>query len=72
MLIKVKVFLGFKKEEVIEKSNDSLEFRIKEKPVGNKANKRIFELLSFHFKKPKKNIRLIKGARQRNKIFEIK
>jgi len=71
MLIKVKVFPGAKKEEVIKKSENSFEIKIKEKPIKGQANKRVFEILSSYFKIPKSKIRLIKGFKQRNKIFAI-
>lgn len=46
MLIKVKVFPNSKKSQILKKSEDSFEVKVKEKPI--------------------------KGAKQRNKIFEIK
>lgn len=72
MLIKVKVFPGSKKEEIIKKSEDSFEIKVKEKPQRGQANKQVFDILSFYFKIPKSKVRLIKGFKERNKIFEIK
>jgi len=71
MLIKVKVFPNSKKEEVIKKAEDSFEIRVKERPVKGEANRRVIEVLVLYFKNPKAKIRLIKGFRQQNKIFEI-
>ncbi len=71
MLIRVKVFPGSKKEEVIEKSENSFEVKIREKPERGEANKRLILVLASHFKVPKSKIRLIKGFKQRTKIFEI-
>ncbi|MDO8639606.1 MAG: DUF167 domain-containing protein [bacterium] len=71
MLIKVKVFPDTKEEGVIEKSKDSFEVRVKEKPVMGLANKRTIQLLSYYFEIPESKIRLIKGFRERNKIFEV-
>lgn len=71
MLIKVKAFPGVKKEEIIRKSEDSFEIKVKEKPIMGLANKRIIAILSFYFKIPESKIRLIKGAKQKNKIFKI-
>ncbi len=71
MLIKVKVFPNFKKEEIIKKSEDSFEIKVKEKPISGKANKRVIEILSLYFKTPQSKMRLIKGFKERNKIFEI-
>ena len=72
MLIKVKVFPNSKKEEIIKKSENSFEVKVKEKPRRGEVNKRVSEILSFYFKTPKSKIRLIKGFKERNKIFEIK
>lgn len=71
MLIKVKVFPNSKKEEITRKSKDSFEIKIKEKPIEGKANKRVFEILVSYFKTSPNRIKIIKGARQRNKIFAI-
>ncbi|MCP6717934.1 MAG: DUF167 family protein [Patescibacteria group bacterium] len=71
MLLKVKVFPGSKKQEIIEKSKNNLEIRVKEKPIQGKVNKRLIFLLSLYFKTEQSKIRLIKGFRQKNKIFEI-
>ena len=72
MLIKVKVFPNSKKEEVIKKSEDSFEVKVKAKPEKGMANKEVVKLLSIYFKIPESKIRLIKGFKERNKIFEIK
>jgi uncharacterized protein len=72
MLIKVKVFPGAKEEEIIKKSKDSFEARVKEKPIMGLANKAVITLLSYYFEVPRQNVRLIKGFKERNKIFEIK
>jgi len=45
---------------------------VKEKPKMGMANKGVVKILAFYFKIPEAKIRLIKGAKQRNKIFEIK
>jgi uncharacterized protein (TIGR00251 family) len=71
MLIKVKVFPGSKKEEIIKKSRDSFEIKVKEKPIKGLANKEVIKNLVSYFKIPESKVRLIKGFRQRNKIFNI-
>ena len=72
MLIKVKVFPNSKREEIIKRSEDSFEIRVKEKPEKRKANREVVRILSFYFKIPESKIRLVKGFKERNKIFEIK
>ena len=72
MLIKVKVFPNSKREEIIKKSENSFEVKIKEKPEKGKANREVVRILGFYFKIPESRIRLIRGFKKRNKIFEIK
>lgn len=71
MFIKVKVFPSSKKNKVIEKSADSFEVHVKEKPERGLATKAVLETLLSHFKINHGKIRLVKGARSRNKIFKI-
>jgi len=71
MLIKVKVFPNSKKEEVIKKSEDSFEVKVKAKPEKGMANKEVVKVLSVYFKIPESKIKLIKGFKKRNKIFKI-
>ncbi len=71
MLIRVKVFPNSKKEEIIKKSNDSFRVFVKEKPIKGLANRRVIKVLTCHFNIPQSRIRLIKGFKQKNKIFEV-
>ncbi len=72
MLIKVKVFPCSKENEIFKKSEDSFEIYVKEKPVMGMANRAVVRSLSSFLKIPEERVRLIKGFRERNKIFEIK
>ena len=71
MLIKVKVFPAASRERIIKKKEDSFEIWVTEKPVAGMANKRVIKIFSFVFRVPEGKVRLIKGAREGNKIFEI-
>ena len=71
MLIKVKVFPSAGKQEIIKKSEDSFEIWVKEKPIQGQANRAVISALAGYLEIPCENIRLIKGFKQRNKIFEI-
>jgi hypothetical protein len=71
-LIKVRVVPEANKEEIIERGKYSFEVKIKEKPIKGQANKRVQEILAHYFQVPENKIKLIKGFRQRNKIFEIR
>ena len=72
MLIRVKVFAGEKKNEILKKGGNSFEIKTKEKAENNKANKAVVSILADYFKLPCSCFWLIKGRKERNKIFEIK
>jgi len=71
MLIKVKVFPNSKKEEIIKKAEDGFEVKVKEKPVMGLANRAVVKSLALYFRIPESKIRIVKGFRERNKIFKI-
>ena len=71
MLIKVKVFPGEKKESVVEIGDNLFEVRTRALPVNNEANRAVRLLLSEHFGFSLQEVRLIRGGRKRNKVFEV-
>jgi hypothetical protein len=71
MLIKVKIFPCERTREVIEKSADSFNVKVKAKPERGLANKEMMEVLSNYFKIPESKIQIIKGFRERSKIIKI-
>ncbi|HOI60196.1 MAG TPA: DUF167 domain-containing protein [Candidatus Pacearchaeota archaeon] len=71
MLIKVKCYPLSKKELITKKDENSFEIYIKEKPERGEANKRVFNILAEYFNIKPNKIRLVKGAKSPNKIFEI-
>ncbi|MDO8265016.1 MAG: DUF167 domain-containing protein [Candidatus Parcubacteria bacterium] len=71
MLVKIKVFPGSKKPEIIRKKNDSFDVKIKEKAREGMANKAAISAMASFLKVPGGKIRIIKGFRLRNKIIEI-
>jgi len=71
MFLKVKVFPNSKKEEIIKKSEDEFEIKVKEKAEKGKANKRVKEVLAKYLNISEEKLVLISGAKQRNKIFKI-
>ena len=72
MLIKVKVFPSAGKEEIIKKKQDSFEIWVKEKPIKGQANRAVISALIDYLGISRENIRLIRGFKTRNKIFEVK
>jgi uncharacterized protein (TIGR00251 family) len=71
IFIKVKVFPGAKKQEIIEKNKNSFEIKVKEKPKQGRANQEAIVVLSRHFGVPFEKIKLIKGHHQANKKFVL-
>jgi len=72
MLIKVKAHPLSKEDKVIKKDKDSFDVFVEAKPERNMANKRIIELLSDYFNLPQSKVKMIKGFKDCNKIFDIK
>ena len=72
MLIKVKVFPNSKKDEIVKKKDDEFGVRVKEKAEKGRANRAVIKVLANYFKIDESRIRLVKGFKERNKIFEIK
>lgn len=68
-LIKVKVSPDSSEEKIIKKGENEYVIKIKEKAENNKANKKVFKILSLIF--PQKRIELMKGSKKRSKIFKI-
>lgn len=71
MLIKVKVTPDAKKDEMVKRSEDSYLVKVREKAEGGMANMKVKQILARYFKVSEGKIRLIKGGKRPNKIFEI-
>lgn len=71
MLIRVKVFPDSKKDEIIKKREDSYEVRVKEKAEQGKASEKVLQILSGFFGVEKNKFRILRGGKERSKVFEI-
>ncbi|MFA6532585.1 MAG: DUF167 family protein [Patescibacteria group bacterium] len=71
MLIKVKVTAESKKDKIIKKSEDSYLVKVKEKAEGGMANMKVKQILAGYFKIAGAKIKLLKGGKRPNKIFDI-
>lgn len=71
MYLKIKTYPDSKKPRIIKKAEDSFDVYVKEKAERGLANKAVAAALAAYFKVPTGKVRLIKGARSKNKIFEI-
>lgn len=72
MLIKVRVFPGSKEEGVTRIADDALEIKVKEKPELGLANDRVRQLLAIYMGVMESKVRMVKGAQESHKIFEIR
>ena len=72
MLVKVHVHPCSKEEGVTQLGQDTVKVSVREKPENGAANSRTIELLAFYFAVPPGKVRMIKGAHESHKIFEIK
>jgi uncharacterized protein (TIGR00251 family) len=71
MRIKVKVKPNAGKNELKKITEDYFEARVTVPPEKGKANERVTELLSKHFKIPKSRITLSSGQTFKEKVFII-
>lgn len=69
MIINVKVITNSKKQEIKKINLEKYIVNLKQVPENNKANLELIKLLKKHFKK---NIKIVKGLRSKNKIIKIK
>tara|TARA_Y100000310_G_C20677729_1_gene814066 strand:+ start:2673 stop:2885 length:213 start_codon:yes stop_codon:yes gene_type:complete len=67
MIIKIKVKTNQPKTEIIEKG-DVWKVNVKAKPENNKAN---LEIIKFFSKLFKKNVKIINGLKNKEKLLEI-
>lgn len=72
MLIKVRAFPDARENRVVEKTKDSFDVFVKAKPVKGLANIAIKQALADYFKISESKLRLVKGFKQGNRVFEIK
>lgn len=71
MKITVCVKINSKNQSVELMGDGSILIRLNVPPVEGQANKRILELLSEFYKRPKSSIKLVSGLKSKKKVFEI-
>ena len=69
--LNVKVFPGSRKRSILKKEDGSLEIHIPENPEKGKANRSAINMMAKFLKVPPSRIKIVKGARGREKIFLI-
>lgn len=71
MLIKVKVKPDADEVAVERKGKDEFKVKVKAEPKRGLANKAVTRVLASYLDLKKNQIRLVKGGKQRSKIFKI-
>ena len=71
VLIRVRVTANSKGARVTKVGESSYEVRVDEKATGGRANRRLVEMLAEHFQVPKSRIRIVRGAKSREKMVEV-
>ena len=71
MEINVKVVPNSHSSSVAKLDDGSYKIRVDASAVKGKANDRLIEMLSVHFGVPKSSIRIIRGAKSRNKVVYV-
>lgn len=59
------------KQQRVKKGEGRLEVKLKSRPVKGEANKELMEVLSNFFGVPKNYIKILKGAKSRNKLVRV-
>ena len=67
----IKVKPGTSQEKIVEKSEGEFIVYLRAKAHDGEANEALVKLLSKHFKVPKTTIKIIRGAKSKNKIIEF-
>ena len=71
VLIRVHVTTNAREARVIKVGEADYEVRVDEKALEGRANKRLVEILSEHFGAPKSGIRILIGAKSRDKVLAV-
>ena len=71
MLIKVKVVPDADEVSITKKKDDEYKVKVKAEPKRGEANKAVTRVLASYLSLDKSDIRLVKGGKQRSKIFKI-
>lgn len=71
MIIKAKVKLRAKEEEIEKDENGDFIVRVKELPVEGRANKAVMRIIAGYFNVPASSIRIVSGFKSRQKTIEI-
>lgn len=70
--VRVKVTADAHREHVSVEDDGRLHIFVREPPAGNMANTRVRHVIAEHFRIPYTQVRLVRGAKSRAKVFSIR
>ena len=71
-LVRVKAFPGARRDELTAAGPDRFEIRVRAPAEGGRANAAVLAMLARHLGLPQARLRIVKGARERGKIVEVR
>jgi uncharacterized protein (TIGR00251 family) len=71
MKITVLVKPNARKDEVVVREDGTYLVKVSAPPIEGRANEKLIDILSGHFRKPKRAIQILSGSRGKHKIVEI-
>ena len=71
MKVSVRVTANSRKPRVLQEGENTLKVWVDAPALDGKANKRLVEILSDHYDRPKSCFNIVSGLKNRNKIVEI-
>ncbi len=71
MKVSVRVTANSRKPRVLAESDSALKVWVDAPALDGRANKRLVEILSDHYDRPKSCFSIVSGLKHRNKIVEI-
>ena len=72
MMLKIRVAPRSSKNEIIKMPDGTLKIKLHAPPVEGAANEELIKLLSEEYDTSKSNIKIIKGAKGKNKIVSLR
>ena len=72
MYVKVRATPEAKKESFVKEKKDVFRVSVKEPAQGNRANRKVIELVAKHFKISEEKVRIVNGHHHFSKLISIK
>jgi uncharacterized protein (TIGR00251 family) len=70
VIVAVRVTANSPVQSIVEEGG-RLKVKLKSKPVGGKANLELLKLVARHYGVSTRNVRLVKGAKSKDKLVQV-